>query len=36
VTDLESARPLLQPGRNLLFVYNRGLYRYLVVIKESR
>jgi len=36
VTDLESARPLLQPGRNLLFVYNRGLYRYLVVVKESR
>lgn len=33
VTDLDSARQLLQPGRNLLFVYNRGYLRYLVVTK---
>ncbi len=36
VTDLESARSLLVPGRNLLFVYSRGLFRYLVVVKEPR
>jgi len=33
VPDVETARQLLQPGRNLFFIYNRGLYRYLVVTK---
>jgi len=36
VTDLDSARQLLQPGRNLLFICNRGLFRYLVIVKEPR
>jgi len=35
-TDLETARQLLQPGRNLLFIYNRGVFRYLVVVKNPR
>jgi len=34
--DLTGARQLLQPGRNLLYIYNRGLYRYIAVIKEVR
>lgn len=33
VPDVDTARQLLQPGRNLFFIYNRGLYRYLVVTK---
>jgi len=36
VSDLDSARQLLKPGRNLFFVYNRGFLRYLVVTKDSR
>jgi S1-C subfamily serine protease len=35
-TDLDSARQLLLPGRNLLFIYNRGVFRYLVVVKDLR
>ena len=35
-TDLDAARLLLQPGRNVLYIYNRGLYRYIVVVKETR
>jgi serine protease Do/serine protease DegQ len=34
VNDLDAARLLLLPGRNLLFVYNKGVYRYLAVTKE--
>lgn len=34
VNDLDAARLLLQPGRNLLFVHNRGAYRYLAITKE--
>jgi serine protease Do/serine protease DegQ len=34
VNDLDGARLLLQPGRNLLYVYNKGAYRYLAVTKE--
>jgi serine protease Do/serine protease DegQ len=36
VTDIDTARQLLQPGRNLLFIYNRGVYRYLVVVTDLR
>lgn len=36
VSDLDSARQLLKPGRNLFFVYTRGYLRYLVVTKDSR
>jgi len=36
VTDIDTARQLLQPGRNLLFIYNRGVYRYLVVVTNPR
>jgi S1-C subfamily serine protease len=31
VTDAESAREALVPGRNLLLVYYRGAYRYLAI-----
>lgn len=34
VTELNAARLLLQPGRNLLFVYSRGTYRYFAVTKD--
>jgi serine protease Do/serine protease DegQ len=34
VNELEAARLLLQPGRNLLFVHIRGTYRYLAVTKD--
>lgn len=33
VADLDAARAALQPGRNLLLVYIRGTFRYLVVAK---
>jgi len=36
VTDINTARQLLQPGRNLLFIYNRGVYRYMVVVTNPR
>jgi serine protease Do/serine protease DegQ len=36
VTDIDTARQLLQPGRNLLFIYNRGVYRYLVIVTSPR
>jgi serine protease Do/serine protease DegQ len=36
VTDIDTARQLLQPGRNLLFIYNRGVYRYLVIVTDPR
>jgi serine protease Do/serine protease DegQ len=31
-TDLESAKQLLKPGRNLFLVYSRGSYRYVAVL----
>ena len=31
VTDLASARGLLHPGRNLLFVYDRGGHGFVVI-----
>lgn len=31
--DPDTARRLLQPGRNLFFIYNRGYLRYLIVTK---
>ncbi|MBK9989296.1 MAG: Do family serine endopeptidase [Verrucomicrobia bacterium] len=34
VNDLNAARLLLQPGRNLLFVHNRGAYRYLAITRD--
>jgi len=34
VNELDAARLLLQPGRNLLFVHNHGTYRYLAITKE--
>jgi len=35
VPDLDTARQLLLPGRNLLFIYNRGVFRYIVVVKDT-
>ena len=31
VTDLEAARQAIKPGRNLLLVYMRGVYRYITL-----
>ena len=36
VTDIESARRLFLPGRNLLLIYSRGTYRYLAVTRDQR
>jgi serine protease Do/serine protease DegQ len=35
VTDLDSARSLLHPGRNLMYVYDRGGYGFLAITVGS-